>query len=228
MKKPSWPAPTWVRALTTTQQEQNLALPAPRRQLCQTLGLKNPPSWLKQVHGPDVVEVSTPLLTPIAADGAWTQAIDTPCVVLTADCLPLLLTDTKGSFVAAVHCGWRGIASGIIENLMESIRPIANGTVLAWLGPAISPQAYEVGEEVRQAFIRKDYILHQAFYPRATKGKWSADLYRLAKITLHKEGVNHIYGGDQCTFSQHDTWYSHRRQSPERMATLIWLTPHAS
>jgi len=220
MIKPAWPAPTWIRAFTTTRAQGNLLLPAIRQQLCQSVGLENTPAWLHQVHGTTIVQLPT---LAREADGAWTQAVGTPCAVLTADCLPLLLTDMAGSIVAAVHCGWRGIAGGIIEHTVQTLQSRAQA-LMAWLGPAIGPACFEVGSEVRAQFIEKDPAMYQAFLPTPKRDKWMGNLYQLATHILQKQGVFQIYGGDGCTFSQQNL-YSYRQGAKERMATVIWRAP---
>ena len=159
----------------------------------------------------------------IDADGAWTKCLNVPCVVLTADCLPLLLCDTKGTVVSAVHCGWRGILNGIIENAVQAIKPHTQGEIIAWLGPAIGPDSFEVGEEVRQQFMQHDRYAQQAFKPKSS-GKWLGDMYQLAKNRLHQSDIKAIYGGDFCTYTDAERFYSFRRDKDTgRMATLIWL-----
>lgn len=246
---PNWPAPTWIRALTTTNksggvstgpyedfnlathvQDDPLHVAANRLRLRQRLNLSHEPVWLEQTHSTRVEKVSKLTISPIDADGAWTQEKDLPCVVLSADCLPLLLCDTKGTLVAAIHCGWRGIAAGIIENTLNNILPKAQGELMAWMGPAMGPGNFEVGEEVRQQFLQWGLTAAQAFKPlrKADKwaGKWLADIYLLAKQRLQAGGVNAVYGGEYCTYADPQQFYSYRRDGVTgRMATLIWLAP---
>ncbi len=156
------------------------------------------------------------------ADGSYTTHRDTVCAVMTADCLPLLLCDDAGTRVAAIHVGWRGLCAGIIEAAINSIttRP---ATLIAWLGPAIGPGAFEVGKEVRAAFITHDIQAKSAFAP-SMNGCWMADIYSLARQRLLMTGVSKIHGGRFCTFSEPDLFYSYRRNhSTGRMASLIWL-----
>ncbi|MBN9289007.1 MAG: hypothetical protein BGO43_10685 [Gammaproteobacteria bacterium 39-13] len=242
--EPNWPAPSWVRAVTTTReggvsqgayQSLNLALHVNdnpekvvlnRLKLNQRYNLQHEPAWLEQTHSTRVVEIKgdeAKSTLGIDADGAWTKCLNVPCVVLTADCLPLLLCDTKGTVVSAVHCGWRGILNGIIENAVQAIKPHTQGEIIAWLGPAIGPDSFEVGEEVRQQFMQHDRYAQQAFKPKSS-GKWLGDMYQLAKNRLHQSDIKAIYGGDFCTYTDAERFYSFRRDKDTgRMATLIWL-----
>jgi hypothetical protein len=245
---PDWPAPNWVRAITTTREggvsqapyaslnlarhvNDNAAVVAQNRlTLSQEYNLMFEPAWLHQTHSARVVRIKTPDFQAdaefgINADGAWTQLTGVPCVVLTGDCLPLLLCDSQGTLVAAIHCGWKGILAGIIENTIKEIGLHAQGEILAWLGPAIGPQAFEVGNEVRELFVQHDYQAIQAFQPTDKPGKWLADIYQLARQRLYRVGVRSIYGGEYCTYTDSPYFYSYRRDGETgRMATLIWLT----
>ena len=234
MIKPLWPAPTWVHSVVTTRQQLNLALHVQdspsqvalnRLHLSQQLGLIKNPIWLHQTHSNQVLEIQENTPQGLAADGAWTQEGHLACAVLTADCLPLLLCDSKGSWVAAVHCGWRGIASGIIENTLQATQHISKGPILAWFGPAIGPQCFEVGEEVRATFIEHQRTAITACEATSRPHKWIANIYQLAKLRLQEMGVTQIYGGDRCTYTENNSFYSYRRNpnEPGRMATLIWL-----
>ena len=236
---PDWPAPVTVRAVSTTRQggvspppyaSFNLAehvgddpahIAENRRRLMALAGLPAEPAWLEQVHGTAVVAAET-VLTPVAADAAFTRAPGRPCVVMTADCLPVLLCDRAGTVVAAAHAGWRGLASGVIAATVARM-----GTppmeLLAWLGPAIGPKAFEVGEDVRAAFLAQDAGNAGGFRP-SPAGRWLADLYALARRQLRGLGVSAVYGGKYCTFSEPERFFSYRRQNRTgRMATLIWL-----
>jgi YfiH family protein len=233
---PNWPAPTWVRAVTTTRQENSMGLREGfepqqiefnRLRLSQHLNLLHSPFWLDQTHSTDIVHATSAQTLPtqgVAADGSWTQENNLACVILTADCLPVLFTDTSGSVVSAVHAGWRGLLNGIFEQAVTQIKPHAQGTIMAWLGPAIGPRHFEVGEEVRQAFIDKDLQYAYAFKSSGRENKWLCDLYELARQHLRQLGISHIYGGQYCTYSQTEEFYSYRREKlTGRMATLIWL-----
>ena len=236
---PDWPAPVTVRAVSTTRlggvslppyAELNLAshvgdqpdhVAENRRRLARIAGLPNEPAWLEQVHGAVVVAAET-VHSPVAADAAWTSQINLPCVVMTADCLPVLLCDRSGTVVAAVHAGWRGLAGGVV---IAAVRQLGKPPqeLLAWLGPAIGPAAFEVGEEVRAAFLALDAGNVVDFRP-SPAGRWLADLYELTRRQLRSLGVTRIYGGDCCTFSDPAHFFSYRReQRTGRMASLIWL-----
>jgi len=198
-----------------------------RRRLVQTLHLPAEPVWLNQVHGVrtvDAASVPAALYGLLEADAIYAQGPGQVCAVLTADCLPLLLCDHEGTQIAAVHAGWRGLAAGVIEAAVAALE-VAPDRLMAWLGPAIGPQAYEVGAEVREAFVHKDSAAAQAFtrVPKITANRWHADLYALARLRLVELGVRQVYGGDYCTLS--DTrFYSYRRNGiTGRMATLIWI-----
>lgn len=238
---PNWPAPEHVKAFSTTRsggvssgpyQGLNLGLHVAddssdvlqnRALLQQAVGLNQPLAWLNQVHSDVCIEITAPLNNTPDVDGSWTRANGLGCVVMTADCLPVLLTDKQGSFVAAVHAGWRGLCSGIIENTIKQVGA-APQQVLVWLGPAISQAAFQVGEEVKQAFETKNAQASQAFLPDSEKGKWRADLYALARMQLANIGVKHVYGGEHCTFNEAERFYSYRRQSQTgRMASVIFL-----
>lgn len=234
---PTWPAPTWIRAMTTTCAHKNLAThvqdnPAHvalnRLKLRQYCNWQNEPFWLDQIHSTHVVIGEQQIQAPIIADGVITQAIDTPCAVLTADCLPILLCNSQGSWVGALHCGWKGLLNGIIENAIGLIPTSQRKDILVWLGPAIGPRFFEVGEDVRQPFIQKNRAASAAFTPSSSNqpGKWMADIYKLAKLRLNALGIYHIYGGDYCTYED-PRFYSYRRDKiTGRMASCIWITPH--
>jgi YfiH family protein len=239
---PTWPAPPTIRAYTTLRtggcsqppyDSFNLSTMVAdnpetvrqnRQQLGQELNLGQQPVWIKQVHGTGVVYAGT-LSEPFPeADAAWTDLPGVPCAVLTADCLPLLLCDPKGLQVAAIHAGWRGLAAGVIEaTLAELSGPFADW--LVWLGPAIGPAAFEVGEEVRTLFIQADPQAHLAFKPIAPH-KYLGDMYLLARQRLLRYGITHIYGGEHCTWHETKRFYSYRRDGERtgRMASLIWIT----
>jgi hypothetical protein len=236
---PDWPVAAPVRAITTTRQggvsqgcyasmnpadhvdDEPLAVKANRQILQQALGLPAQPVWLRQVHGTVVVNAATVGGAP-EADAAFCSQAGVVCAVLTADCLPVLLTDSAGQCVAAVHAGWRGLAAGVIEQAVRAMgRPGEN--LLAWLGPAIGPSAYRVGDEVRDAFMAHDPVAASAFR-QGSDGAWFADLYRLARQRLADCGVTAVYGGGYCSFSDTERFYSYRRDGTTgRMATLIWL-----
>jgi len=237
---PDWPAPPRVRALCTTRQGGVSAGPyagfnlaqhvgdapgnvAANRALLRTL-LPAEPLWLNQVHGTALAEYRGQSIPP-TADAAVARSADQVLAVMSADCLPVLLADKAGSVVAVAHAGWRGLAAGVIERAVEAMR-VPPGDVLAWLGPAIGPRAYEVGADVRRAFAGSDDAQSaHAFAPKAD-GKYMADLYALARQRLTALGVGSVHGGDACTYSEPGRFYSYRRDGATgRMASLIWITP---
>lgn len=237
---PDWPAPARIHAVSTTRSggvssgpysSLNLGLhvgdnPAAvaenRRRLMETVGLKREPRWLQQVHGMRVTLLGDWPVTE-AADAAVTDRAAEPCVIMTADCLPVLFSNRKGTKVGAAHAGWRGLSAGVLEATLKAMgSPPAE--MLAWLGPAIGPMAYEVGEEVRQAFVAKDPVAVQAFEPGKAAGKWWCDLYMLARQRLEAVGISSIYGGDWCTLRDPDRFFSFRRDGEcGRMGTFIWM-----
>ena len=236
---PDWPAPVNVKAATTTRlggvsrppyDSFNLAghvgdepdaVQQNRDSLQQRLQLPAVPVWLNQVHGDTVVDADRCGERP-AADAGFCTRTGLVCAVQTADCLPVLLCDRDGTRVAAAHAGWRGLAGGILERSVMAL-DTDPGQLLAWLGPAIGPLAFEVGDEVRQVFVDQHAQAAGAF-STTTGGCWLADLYRLARIRLQAVGVDAVYGGGFCTFSDPERFYSYRRDGTTgRMASLIWL-----
>lgn len=236
---PDWPAPQNVRALSTTRlgghseppyQALNLGLNGGddadtvvrnRRTLLREANLPQTPCWLRQVHGSDVVDLDTNKVPCPPADGAFTRQPHRVCAVLTADCLPILLCSADGNQVAALHGGWRGLAAGVIA---QGVRQFdTHRGLVAWLGPAISVDHYEVGPEVRAAFAAIDRALLSCFIP-SRPGHWHADLYGLARHLLQRAGVNSVSGGQHCTFRDSAHFYSFRRQAiTGRQATLVWI-----
>ena len=233
---PDWPAPVNVKAFITTRAggvsaglyaglnlglrtgDDPVAVEVNRRRLRAALPAE--PKWLRQVHGAAVVDADTVADMP-EADAAVARATNTVCAVLVADCIPVLLADRAGSAVAAAHAGWRGLARGVVERTIERLaRP--PGELLVYLGPGIGPGAFEVGADVREAFLASDASAEAAFTPRAA-GKWMADLFLLARQRLARCGVRRIYGGGSCTHSDPRRYYSYRRDGATgRMAALIW------
>lgn len=234
---PDWPAPSRVHALITTRSggvsrgpyaSMNLGqrvnddprqVEANRALLRQLLPAE--PKWLIQVHGAGVADADRLSQTP-EADASVARKTGTVCSVMVADCLPVLLADRAGSVVAAAHAGWRGLAAGVIENTVRAMDAAASD-LLAYLGPAIGPAAFEVGDDVRDAFLAHGDEAAAAFVAR-TPGKWLADLFMLARQRLERAGLTRIYGGGLCTYSDPERFYSHRRDRiTGRMAALIWL-----
>jgi polyphenol oxidase len=235
-----WPAPPGVRALSTFRGvaegvsqtpyasfnlgdhvgDDPAAVAENRRRLKTEAGLPASPSWLAQVHGIRVADLDQPG-PQLAADAAVARGAGKVCAILTADCLPLVLTTDAGDRVGAAHAGWRGLAAGVVEATVRTLGCPA-GQLMAWLGPAIGPAHFEVGAEVREAFLREDAAAAGAFEPNA-RGRFMADLAGLARRRLAKLGVSRIYGGTECTFARADRYYSHRRDGiTGRQATLIW------
>lgn len=240
--EPDWPAPACVRARSTTRALEgasqapfdafNLgahcgddvrAVAANRALLREWFALPSAPRWLRQVHGTAVAEfeVGAEQENEPEADAAITHAPGVVLAVLTADCLPLLVCADDGSEVAAIHAGWRGLAAGVIERTIEKLRS-PRERLLVWLGPAIGPKSYEVGVEVRDAFVSRDAAADAAFAP-TRPGHWHCDLYTLARRALVALGVARVYGGGYDTHAD-ARFYSHRRdQRTGRFASLIWI-----
>lgn len=195
---------------------------AHNRSLLNTL-LPSAPVWLAQVHGTRVMDVSAAKGLP-EADAAISTQRGAVCAIMTADCLPILLCDTAGRVVGAAHAGWRGLVGGVIENTVDAMRLAGASEITAWLGPAIGPQAFEVGGEVREAFVGRQPEAESAFVSATGEGKYLADIYALARLRLHALNINKVYGGGFCTFTDSRRFYSYRRdKTTGRMATLIWL-----
>jgi len=215
MLKPEWPAPRRVRALMTTRSTGDMAA-AGRASLRGRVPAS--PVWLQQVHGITVLNLDEKN-TSLEADAAFTRTPGVVCAVGAADCMPVLLTDEAGTVVAAAHAGWRGLSAGVIEATLMAMK-VPTGKVLAWLGPAIGPGAYEVGRDVRVAFASHG----KAFSAPTRPGHWMLDLYAVARERLKRAGVDKVYGGGFCTYSDPVRFYSYRRdRTKERMAALIWL-----
>lgn len=234
---PDWPAPPGIRAVSTLREggvskgaydSLNLGLHVGdepsrvaenRSRLCSELGLPGAPQWLTQVHGALAIEAGqggAPM-----ADAAYTRAVGTVCAVMTADCLPILLCRRDGMAVAAVHAGWKGLADGIVE---AAIAALGTADLIAWLGPAIGPEAFAVGEEVRRVFLSMDAAFAPAFRGIGHL-RYHADIYWLGRQFLVKSGLalDDIYGGGWCTVTQAGDFFSYRRDGiTGRMATLIW------
>lgn len=185
--------------------------------------LPSPPHWLNQTHSADVIKLPS---TAFNADASYTTEKNTVCVVQTADCLPLLVTNIEGTIVASIHAGWRGLLNGVIENTIEKMN-VSPNELLVWLGPAISRQHFEVGFDVKNTFCEKHSEAEKGFHLISDQ-KWLADIYALAKIRLNQCGVSQIYGGsvsdDYCTFANEVDYFSYRRDGiTGRMASLIWI-----
>ncbi len=236
---PEWPAPAQVRALFTTRAggvsvgpyaSFNLGLrtdddpaAAGENRIRLLDHLPQPPRWLAQVHGTTVVDADTLSDVP-AADASVATQRGTVCAILVADYLPVLLTDRAGTCIGAAHAGWRGLAGGVIANTVARMAAPA-GDLIAWIGPGIGPAAFEVGDDVLQAFCNDAPERAAAFKP-LRPGKWLCDLPQLARDALHHAGVTEVYGGTLCTYSDPERFYSYRRDRiTGRMAALLWLAP---
>lgn len=240
-----WPAPTRVHACVTTRRggcssgpwrafnlathvgDAPTAVERNRQLLAAALELPSEPQWLDQVHGCTVTEARSDGIVR-TADACWSATPGVVCTVLTADCLPVLLCDRAGSMVAAVHCGWRGLAAGMLAAAVQQFAA-PRGELLAWLGPAIGPGAFEVGPEVRAAFLaRHDGAAVRAAFTPSHDGApgYHADLYALARAELFRLGVHAVHGGGWCTFEMSKSFFSYRRDGVcGRMANLIWIDP---
>ncbi|WMC10010.1 purine nucleoside phosphorylase YfiH [Oceanimonas pelagia] len=235
---PDWPAPAHVCAAQSTRtggvseapwHSLNLgthvgdhvtSVRTNRERLAACLNLPSEPVWLEQVHGIRVLTLPAEN-DNLTADAVVSRTPGQVCAVMTADCLPVLFCDEAGTVVAAAHAGWRGLAAGVLEATLLEMK-VDPETVLAWLGPAIGPKAFEVGGEVREAFIGHSGLAEEAFEPQGDK--WLADIYHLARLRLAAAGVHHIYGGEYCTLSEPGRFFSYRRDGQTgRMASLIWL-----
>lgn len=243
-----WPAPAWIRGIVTLRQGAgasaapfgsfNLgsrcgddpgAVAANRAELVRIAGLPTPPAWLRQVHGTGVARIDQPP-APAAqepeADAAVTGMPGVVLAILTADCLPVLLCDHDGSRIGAAHAGWRGLAAGVLEATVAAMQ-VPPARLMAWLGPAAGPARYEIGVEVRDAFLGHDPAAASAF--EATRpGHWRVDLYALARRRLQAAGLAaaDIHGGGLCTIAEPARFFSHRRDGRGgRLATLAWIAP---
>lgn len=192
--------------------------------------LPGQPAWISQVHGPDVADAAKVVAgEPARADASITDQRGVVCAVLTADCLPVVFADTESRVVGVAHAGWRGLASGVLAQTVRAMRERGARDVVAWMGPAIGPQQFEVGPDVLDAFMAaglgdaKAVRACFADHP-ANAGKYLANIYGLARIALSADGVTNVAGGTHCTFTERDTFYSYRRDSVTgRQATLVWL-----
>jgi len=233
---PDWPAPARVKACVTTRaggvslapfdslnlgnhvDDDPLAVAENRRRLTDRFAMR--PAWLQQVHGIEVVEADPAQV--MTADASWAATPGIACTAMTADCLPVLFCNRAGTRVAAAHAGWRGLVGGVLEATLDSLAVPAD-EVLAWLGPAIGPQAFEVGAEVREAFVAVQPEAANAFVPSPNAGKFLADIYALARLRLAARGVTAVYGGGWCTVSD-PRFFSYRRNPRTgRFASLVWI-----
>lgn len=233
---PDWPAPSRVKACVTTRAggvslapfdslnlgdhvgDDPAAVAENRRRLTDRFAIA--PAWLQQVHGIAVVEADPTQV--VTADASWTSTPGIACAAMTADCLPVLFCDRAGHRVAAAHAGWRGLANGVLEATLDRFQ-VPSEDILAWLGPAIGPKVFEVGPEVREAFVEQLPQAAQAFVPSYNAGKFLADIYELACLRLAARGVTAVYGGGLCTVND-PRFFSYRRNPRTgRFASLIWI-----
>ena len=243
---PRWPAPGHVRAVCTTRQggvsrppydgfnlgdhvgDDPIAVAHNRSLLQQALQAR--PVFLRQVHGTEIVRLDAQAADTSQADACCSDRRGVACTILVADCLPLLVTDVEGRFVAAAHAGWRGLAGGVVEALLGRLTAdygVPASAMLAWLGPCIGPQAFEVGDEVRAEFVAHDDRARSCLRPTGVAGKWLADLPALARQRLQALGLTEVYGNDGaaawCTVGNPSRFFSHRRDRVSgRMAACIW------
>ncbi|WP_070972227.1 peptidoglycan editing factor PgeF [Vibrio sonorensis] len=240
---PNWPAPNRVKAFASTRVEgfstgvyaglnlgkhvgdDEQTVQQNREWLCQKSGMPSQPVWLNQTHSTHVASVRKSTALVLDADGAFTETQGVVCSAMTADCLPVLLCNTSGTQVAAVHAGWRGLADGILENAVNKF----DGEVMAWLGPAITQKAFEVGQDVYDAFVTRQPEAKQAFVAGAQVDKFQADMFALATLRLNAAGVSKVYSSDLCTYNDEQRFYSYRRDGVTgRQATFIWIEDYAS
>lgn len=232
---PDWPAPFNVRAMQTTRRGGvssapydtlnlglhvgDFALAVEQNRMRLSHFFPSEPVWLEQVHGTTVADADSAACLPRADACIGRRGV---CVVMTADCLPILLCDKAGTVVGAVHAGWRGLAAGVVEATVAAMN-VAPENLMAWLGPAISQPAFEVGEEVRSAFVDLDSGATSAFVS-GVQGKYQADIYQLARRRLNVLGIGDVYGGNRCTYREPKHFFSYRRDGATgRMGTFIWL-----
>ncbi|BAL25434.1 peptidoglycan editing factor PgeF [Azoarcus sp. KH32C] len=237
--QPDWPAPSNVRAFVTTRHGGVSSGPYASMNLGTHVGdspsavaqnrwllrscLPAEPLWLEQVHGIEIADADAVAEGTPKADASVATRPSAVCAIMTADCLPVLFCDDMGTVVAAAHAGWRGLAAGVLDAAVARMA-VPPGRILAWMGPAIGPDAFEVGDEVRQAFCAGNPAATDAFRPAAQRGKWMADLFLLARLRLAALGVTRIFGGGECTWSDPLRYFSYRRDGVTgRMASLVWL-----
>ncbi|MBP6124206.1 MULTISPECIES: purine nucleoside phosphorylase YfiH [Providencia] len=236
---PDWPQPKKVASCSTTRaggvslppfDSLNLgdhvddlpeAVSENRHRLISLAQLPQQPLWLEQVHGTTVLRLNEELLESNQADAVYTNKIGQVCAVMTADCLPVLFCNKDGTEVAAAHAGWRGLCSGVLENTVAQFS-CPSSEIMAWLGPAIGAEKFEVGVEVKEAFVNQSNELIAAF--TASNDKYLADIYSLARLKLQAVGLSSIYGGTYCTVTDKNRFFSYRREGKTgRMASLIWI-----
>jgi purine-nucleoside/S-methyl-5'-thioadenosine phosphorylase / adenosine deaminase len=244
--EPDWPAPPGIRAVVTLRQggvsqppfdtlnvgtrcgDAPEAVTENRRRIREALRLPSEPCWLTQVHGADVVSLGGSLdpggqaAAPPCADAAVTRAPGRVCAIQVADCMPVLFAARDGVAVGASHAGWRGLAAGVLQATVRALA-VEPSELLAWMGPAIGPQHFEVGDDVRTALLAVDAGVAPAFTPNS-RGRWQCDLYAVARRQLEAAGVREVHGGGWCTFADPARFFSYRRDGRcGRMAALLWM-----
>ncbi|HDN2513331.1 TPA: polyphenol oxidase [Providencia rettgeri] len=236
---PDWPQPKSVSSCSTTRaggvslppfdslnlgdhvDDRPEAVSENRQRLVELAQLPQQPVWLEQVHGTHVLHLNGGEIKNKQADAVYSNQAGQVCAIMTADCLPVLFCNQAGTEVAAAHAGWRGLCNGILENTVRQFISPAN-EIIAWLGPAIGAKKFEVGSEVKQAFVNQSSDLASTF--TSHNEKYLADIYLLARKKLNAVGINAIYGGDFCTVSDENRFFSYRREGKTgRMASLIWV-----
>jgi YfiH family protein len=228
--QPEWPAPACIKAYTTLRDSQIGYMQRSERSpgnidralLKKTLGLPGEPVWINQVHSAIAVEAIASN-EGAQADAVFTAETNRVCAILTADCLPLLICNRQGTQVAAIHAGWRGLANGVIEATIAALS-LPPEDILVWLGPAIGPAKFEVRKDVYDAFTQKDQQAADAFQ-QISDTQWLANIYALARLRLQKFHITHIYGGDLCTHSDQERYFSYRRDGKiiGSITSLIWI-----
>ncbi|MDH3354153.1 MAG: peptidoglycan editing factor PgeF [Chromatiales bacterium] len=235
---PEWPAPANIRSVMTTRLggvsrrpydslnlgghvgDVSTAVDANRQMITEQLHLPTQPKWLHQIHSATALNSTS---SECEGDACFSHRVGDVCAVMTADCLPLLVCNRKGTEIAAIHAGWRGLLAGVIESTINALDASPN-ELMVWLGAAIGPNQFEVGSEVRQQFVDEDKRALNAFKPSANTEHWLADIYQLARIRLNRLGVRAIYGGGLCTYSDSERFFSYRRDGVTgRMGSLIWM-----
>jgi YfiH family protein len=238
---PNWDAPKNIKSIMTSRQggfsqapfdsmnlgdhvDDDLATVIRNRaSLKQRLRLPNEPLWLTQVHGVTIANADQQQAANVEADAAVAHKVGSVCAVMTADCLPVLFCNQQGTAIAAAHAGWRGLHKGILEHTAKSLN-CPTEEIMAWFGVAIGAAHFEVGSEVRAAFTSVQAKAHAAFMPSTNKGKWLADIYLLARLRLESIGLKNISGGEYCSYTDQQHFYSYRREAKTgRMVSLIWM-----
>ncbi|MGO2305924.1 MAG: purine nucleoside phosphorylase YfiH [Providencia sp.] len=236
---PDWPQPKNIASCSTTRiggvslppfdslnlgchvDDDPKAVSENRCRLISLAQLPQQPLWLEQVHGTTVLHLDNGIIKSKQADAVYTNTVEQVCAIMTADCLPVLFCNKNGTEVAAAHAGWRGLCNGVLENTVAKFS-CPPDEIMAWLGPAIGPEKFEVGAEVRDAFLNQSSEFSLAFTSHGDK--YLADIYLLARKKLQAVGIISIYGGSFCTVTEENRFFSYRREGKTgRMASLIWI-----